>query len=115
MCVPETQYTSILRVSRVLVRAACCPIRLSVKMLKAVKGSEYLGLRNASKLLLLVLLMLSSGGTIMPQFFVSPPVIRYKRRTEIKQVLIYKGYWNISGDRRFGVAHATGTVFLWKS
>lgn len=68
--VSETQHT-ILDVSRVPTREAGCPIWLGVRILKAAKLSEHLGLSNAWRLFLHFPRMVPSHKSVEPQFLVT--------------------------------------------
>lgn len=69
------QCTPILKVPGVPARAACYPIWLSVRTLKASEWSEHLGLSNAGKLFLPILLIVPSDTSTEQQFLVASCMI----------------------------------------
>lgn len=75
MCLSAIQHASILEVSRVLSRAACRRIWVSMRTLKALKQSECLISRNAWKLFSSFLLMLSSDRSVEPHFLEATYVV----------------------------------------
>lgn len=62
---------SIIKASRVLARAACCPIWVRVRTLKTAKWSEHSGWINMHKLFLPLSLMLPSDKFVEPKYFVA--------------------------------------------
>lgn len=116
MRISKEQHASILRVSAVLLRAACSSLRPSVRTLKAAKLSKYLGLNNASTLLLVLLVMLPPDKFIDPQYLVAsfvvpiseePGLVRFPIREGTGVIWANSIWWLSSLQRGFSLGIPT--------